>query len=585
MLINSEKKLLNFVKYSPVIVITIVAIIVNFLIYHQNETNYKHDLEIYKTNFLETNKALVKAQVEKVYNDITNEKSKLESELKTDLKNKVYEAYQIVENIHKKFSKDGEEKVLELIKVALQNIRFNEGRGYYYIHNTKGINILHPINTALENTSVLKVKDVNGLLIVKDLIEKLKNKDEYYNQYYWNKPDNVVSEYKKISFNKIYKPLNLIIGTGEYLDVFADSLKEHMIYDHIQKVSYGNNGYVFVFDYDGVQLAHIKKSYIGQNRIDLTDANGFKVTQEIINKAKEGEGYIKYIGTIMPETGKPAIKTTYVKGLDEWNWAIASGFYDKEMIQYLDRKSKELKETNNQSLKKTLMISIILSIFLLFIALYISKILKTFFNNYNQRIEREILANRKKDVILHQQSKMASMGEMIANIAHQWRQPLNLISTATSRIKFENEFGTLTKEGHIESLDAILKSTKHLSKTIDDFREFFNPNKVLHEVSTEAFYEKTIQLISARFKDKDIQLESNIIDFNIMTYENELIQAIINILNNSIDALSNKEIENKVVFVNIEHTMECTMPDCEDTDCKQKNEGCLIITIKEKIIL
>ncbi len=68
---------------------------------------------------------------------------------------------------------------------------------------------------------------------------------------------------------------------------------------------------------------------------------------------------------------------------------------------------------------------------------------------------------------------MAAMGEMIGNIAHQWRQPLSLISTAASKIQLENEMQIGTKESHYQSLEAIIKSTKYLSQTIDDFREFF----------------------------------------------------------------------------------------------------------------
>ena len=199
-----------------------------------------------------------------------------------------------------------------------------------------------------------------------------------------------------------------------------------MLYEVITKVSFGKNGYIFVVDYDGVYLSHVKKSYIGVNRIDLKDSDGFEITKEIIKVAKNGSGYIRYIGTVLPETGKPASKTTYIKGINEWNWAIATGFYDKDLQQYLKRKEAELVQMHSDTMKKTIAISIVLSITLIFLAMYVSKILKNFFDSYNERILREINSNRKKDLILYQQAKMASMGEMIGNIAHQWRQPLTV---------------------------------------------------------------------------------------------------------------------------------------------------------------
>jgi len=578
MLINSEKQLLSFVKYSPIIIILSIAIIVNSLIYYQNDKNYKKNLLLYEKNYIETNKALVKAQVEKVYNDIMIEKLDLEDELKENLRERGHRAYQIIEGIHKNFINEGEEKVLSIIKESLRNVRFNDGMGYFYINDIKGNSILHPTNPHLENTNVLNIKDKVGTSIIQDVIKNIKQTPEYFNTYFWNKPNEKDKVYEKITFNKIYEPLNLIISTGEYIDIFKEKLKKHMIYDHIQKSTYGKNGYIFVFDYDGFQLAHIKKSYIGQNRINLTDANGTKITQTIIDKAKKGSGFVTYIGTIMPQTGKPAEKITFVKGLDEWGWAIASGFYNKELLENLSFKAKELKRVNKNALTKTLIISLVLTVFLLILALYISKVLKNFFDNYNNQIQKEIIENRNKDIILHQQSKMASMGEMIGNIAHQWRQPLNLISTAASRIKLEEALGTLTKEKQEESISAILKSTDYLSKTIDDFREFFNPNKLLLDISTKTLFEKTFQLISARFKNKDIDIKTDIADFNMITYENELIQSLINILNNSIDALEEKDIENKVVFFSIEKITDCKLNKCKLEGC---NNSCVKITIKD----
>ncbi len=582
MLINSEKQLLNFVKYSPILVIMTIAIVVNSLIYIQNEKNFKKDLDIYKKNYIETNKTLIKVQVEKVYNDIINEKSKLEKELNDDLEKSVNQAYSIIENLYKKFSHEGNDRVIELIKEALRDVRFNDNRGYFYIYNMKGKNVLHPLKPQLEGKSLLGTKDKKGQLITETMIKNLKKDGTFFNTLYWFKPDDLKGEYKKITFNKLFKPLDLFVGTGEYVDEFTKNLKNHMLTDHIQKISYGNNGYVFIFDYKGTQLAHIKESYIGVNRINLEDKNGFKITQEIIKKAKEGSGYIKYIGTIMPETGKPAKKITYVKGLDDWNWAIASGFYDKELTRYLDKKEKELEKINDESLKNIMVISFLITIFLLFIATYISDVLKKFFDNYNQRILKELNANRKKDMILYQQSKMASMGEMIGNIAHQWRQPLNLISTATSRIKLEEDLGILTKETQSESITAILKSTKYLSQTIDDFREFFNPNKVAKEFSTDELYEKTIQLTSSRFSNKNIHIIQNIEDFQINTYENELIQSIINILNNAIDAFDNTNQDEKIIFFDIKRKLDSNIKDNEDSNSSELiQKGNMLITIKD----
>ncbi len=93
----------------------------------------------------------------------------------------------------------------------------------------------------------------------------------------------------------------------------------------------------------------------------------------------------------------------------------------------------------------------------------------------------DITELKAKDKLLFQQSKMASMGEMIGNIAHQWRQPLSVISTCASGIKFEKEFNQISDERLFESLDLIVENTQYLSKTIDDFRNFFKADKVIED--------------------------------------------------------------------------------------------------------
>lgn len=340
MLIKSEKNLLDFIKYSPVVIIILIALLVNALIYFQNLKNFEKDMEIYKKNYIETNKEIIKLHVEKVFSLIEEQKENLEEQVKKDLKDRVNEAYAIIENIYNKNPNTKKETVLTQIKEALRPIRFNEGRGYFYINNLDGNIVLHPINPNFENTNIYNRNQNETIKSIISSLETLKNKNETFNNLFWYKPNETKIKYEKITFNKVFRPLNIVVGTGEYLNNIRNNIKKEIL-QYIQNITYGDNGYVLVFDYDGYQLAHIKKEYIGKNRINLTDANGTKITQSIIDKAKEGKGFISYIGTIMPSTGKPSEKITYVRGLQNWEWAIASGFYTKDMMNYLEKKKKK----------------------------------------------------------------------------------------------------------------------------------------------------------------------------------------------------------------------------------------------------
>ncbi|AXH13769.1 hypothetical protein CP985_13875 [Malaciobacter mytili LMG 24559] len=167
----------------------------------------------------------------------------------------------------------------------------------------------------------------------------------------------------------------------------------------------------------------------------------------------------------------------------------------------------------------------------------------------------EIKETQKKlkdnEEMIHHQSKMAAMGEMLENIAHQWRQPLSVITTSASSVKIHKEMETLTDEFLDEVLDAIVKSGNHLSQTIDDFRDFFKPDKEKVEFNIAITYKKALFLVSSKLKNREIKIIENIKDIKLYGFDNELIQVIMNLINNARDALEEKKIEYKLIFIDI----------------------------------
>lgn len=163
-----------------------------------------------------------------------------------------------------------------------------------------------------------------------------------------------------------------------------------------------------------------------------------------------------------------------------------------------------------------------------------------------QKEDRAKLNENEK--LLIQQSKMAAMGEMLENIAHQWRQPLSVISTTASGLKLKKELKMLEDKELVTSMDLITNSTLHLSKTIDDFRSFFNPNKTKEVFSIKYACEKTLSLVSSKFKNRGIVLVEKLDDIEVDGFENELIQVLMILLNNSIDVLEKKE-GNKIIQI------------------------------------
>ena len=172
--------------------------------------------------------------------------------------------------------------------------------------------------------------------------------------------------------------------------------------------------------------------------------------------------------------------------------------------------------------------------------------------NLEVMVKEEVEKNQEKDRLVFQQSKMASMGEMIGNIAHQWRQPIAIISMWANNIIADVDMSEVKDENLRKYADNINEQTKHLSQTIDDFRNFFTPNKEKTTFTLKSSIDKTMSLLSASFKTHNIEVIQSIEDIQITALENELTQAILNIIKNAKDILVTfPNSSKKLIFVNI----------------------------------
>ena len=178
---------------------------------------------------------------------------------------------------------------------------------------------------------------------------------------------------------------------------------------------------------------------------------------------------------------------------------------------------------------------------------------KTLNENLERKVEEEVSKRRDQEQLLIQQSKLASMGEMIGNIAHQWRQPLNALGLILQNIKFSYDMEELDDEFMDKSIEKANSITTKMSTTIDDFRNFYVPNKSKELFILDEAIERTISLIDSTYKNYEIELIKNnqCKDIRIFGYEGEFSQVILNILTNAKDALIENCVENKKVIIDV----------------------------------
>ena len=172
-------------------------------------------------------------------------------------------------------------------------------------------------------------------------------------------------------------------------------------------------------------------------------------------------------------------------------------------------------------------------------------------NKLENQIELEKQINQQKEELLVQQSKMAAMGEMLENIIHQWRQPLSAISACVSGLQFKKELDNLNDEILGESFKNIMFIIRHLSNTLNDFRDYLKPNRKKENFKLDENIDKSISLLTSQFKIESIEIIKNISNVSLVGFKNDFIQSFLNILNNAKDALKQRANQKKFIFIDM----------------------------------
>jgi len=176
------------------------------------------------------------------------------------------------------------------------------------------------------------------------------------------------------------------------------------------------------------------------------------------------------------------------------------------------------------------------------------------------------------------QSRMAIMGEMIGMIAHQWRQPITVIGMITNNTILTLEFEELNKQLLLDDLNVIDKQIHYLSSTIDDFRNFFRPNKLPQNITLREISNDLLTMLGKNYKNFGINMTfEGEVDTPFVTYKNELMQVFLNILTNAKDAFDERHIQEPFIHFRTSHNEDII------TFSIQDNAGGIAVEIIDKV--
>jgi signal transduction histidine kinase len=203
-----------------------------------------------------------------------------------------------------------------------------------------------------------------------------------------------------------------------------------------------------------------------------------------------------------------------------------------------------------------------------------TKELKELNEHLEERVKKEVEANRQKDRQIYEQAKFVQLGELISNIAHQWRQPLNAISVSVSSMLAMKEMGEVNPQEEIEFLEQILQTTQNLSKTIEDFRNFANSEAKIVKFNLQKLLLTTINIIKANLDQNNIRLKINFPknEFIIKSDPSGLSQAILNILKNAFEALIKTKKSDKIIYICLKEVDNDIVITIEDNGAGIKQE-------------
>ncbi len=202
-------------------------------------------------------------------------------------------------------------------------------------------------------------------------------------------------------------------------------------------------------------------------------------------------------------------------------------------------------------------------------------------NSLQDRVNKEVLLNKKKDRQMFEQMKMAQMGELIGNIAHQWRQPLSVISTVASGMKLKKQMNMLDDEDFFVYTDRLVDNAKLLSNTIDEFRDYIEHSNRQKDVIIQDRVKMAINIIEQSCKLENIQIIEDYVQKENIYFRlvsGELLQVLISILNNAKEALQDRDdLDEKFIKYSVKSSSDSILIIIED------NAGGVPTKVQEKI--
>ncbi len=464
--------------------------------------------------------------------------NRIEESVEKELESRMDIAYKTARFIYEKYKKTKSRKDIQSrIIDALGHMRYGDYENYIFITDYKGNSILLG-NQNIDKKNLVSYLDGDYRSIILEEIQKVRKRKEGFLQ-----SNHSIDKEKEIILVKDLGAYNWFIGTLMKVKDRETRLKESLV-DMVRNIPLDNSDFIALYDN--------KKEIYSSSKVEKS----FKAKEKsVLQKSLSNE-----LTWHKDKITNYYYHDSYFAPL---NWNLLYGFDTSSMSVSEIQKQKDLELVLEKEFDFILKASIMIVLFVVILSLLLSRKINQIFKQYQNEVEsrgdelellnrsledrvgEEIKIHRQKDKMLIQQSKMAEMGDMLSMIAHQWRQPLNQVSYILMNIESAYEYKELSAEYLEEKLKEGNEQIEFMSTTIDDFRNYFRPDKEKELVLVSDIVESSISLMKHT-------LELNAIEVELTSegreqtyiYKNEFIQVMLNLIKNAKDALIANDVKN-----------------------------------------
>ena len=468
--------------------------------------------------------------------------NRVQEDIQKELKVRVNMAYDSARFIYEKYKgKKSKKEIKERIIDALNQMVFNGKKDYIFITDFSGNSILW--GNQRYGKELTTYVDADGRSIVLEEIQKVRKDGEGFIESRF-----VEGGSKQVILVKNLKMYDWYIGSSVFEVQKIEELK-HLLLGMVQSIPLDRADFMGLYDdKKAIFLSPKMRAVLGSDYLRVISKNLSKESAWTKDKL---DGYYYY--------------SKYYEPLD---WYVVYGFEISNMSKQELQKQEDLEKMLDEELEFIIKASASIVIFVVILSLMLSRKINEIFKQYQdevqvrtdelerlnesleQRVKSELESHREKDKMLIQQSKMAEMGDMLSMIAHQWRQPLNQMSYLFMNIDSAYEYDELSRD----YLDSKLKEGNNLlefmSDTIDDFRNYFRPDKDKEFVLVSEVVHTSVTLMQKSLDVSGVKVEL-FADGRDLThiYKNEFMQVILNLIKNAKDAVVQKGVDKPKITI------------------------------------